>query len=73
MPENLDHVLTAGGQRLGRERVDVEEVVHERRVREVRQHRAVTGEQQLAGVVAAQPARVHLALEERGAPVEQRT
>ena len=70
--EHVDHVLAARRERVGRERVDVEQVVHERRVRQVRQHRAVAGEQQLAGVVAAQPAGVHLAFEERGAAVEQR-
>ena len=55
-----------------RERVDVEQAGHQRRVGEIRQHRAVAGEQELARVVATQPARVHLALEERGAAIEQR-
>ena len=40
------------------------------RVGEIRQDGAVAGEQQLARVVPAQPARVHLALEERGTALE---
>ena len=39
--EHVDDVLAAGGERVGRERIDVEQTGHQRRVREVRQHRAV--------------------------------
>ena len=57
---------------IGRHRVVIEQPADQWRVGEVRQHRAVAGQQQLARVVAPQPAGVHLALEEARAAVEQR-
>ena len=65
-------MLAARGERGGGERVDVEQTRHQRRVGEIRQHRAVTGEQELARVVATEPPGVHLAFEERGTPFEPR-
>src|SRR5438445_86831 len=67
--QHVDDVLASRGERVLRQRVDVEQAGHERRVREIREHRAVTGEQELTRVVAAQATGIHLALQEVGATI----
>src|ERR1019366_275139 len=70
--QNRQDVLPTNRQRVGRQRVRVEQGGDERGVGKVREHRAVAGDDQLSGVVATQTTAVHLLLEPRGAPFEQR-
>src|SRR5580658_3680809 len=70
--EEGQDVLEPAGELVGRQRVPVEQRFDERHVAEPGEERAVAREQQLFGVVAAEAASRHLALEEHLGAGEQR-
>ncbi len=70
--EQVEDVLLLDLERLRAGGVLAEERTHERRVGQVGEDRPVRGDHEAAGVAAADPSRVHLALEEERAALEQR-
>src|SRR5688500_153497 len=61
--EERQHVVEALRQRVALERITIEQAAEERSVGEVAEQRAVAGDEQLLGILAAERAGVHLAAE----------